>query len=141
MINRYTFRGKWVDNGEWVLGGLVECELYGSETGYFIQAPQPFNMEPPCHKVDPATLGQCTGLRDKNGRLIFEGDIVQLKNNLAGYMDNDYEYAKIVWKDIYAAWVIRSGEWRDDELFADFCREYEVIGNIHDNPELMAGER
>ncbi len=72
MNERYLFRGKRLDNGEWV-------------TGYYYETPNSYihvfyqGLGSNCFKVDSATVGQCTGLRDKNETLIFEGDIVSKK--------------------------------------------------------------
>lgn len=76
MENRFLYRGKRVDNGEWVEGDLVHSVYkindvcvgeYGNEVGM--------------HEVDPSTVCQCTGLRDRNGRLIWENDILMCHDN------------------------------------------------------------
>ena len=87
--------------------------------------------------VIPETVGQYTGLTDKNGQKIFEGDICQTK----GYSLIDEEPFVIVWNDYYSGWY-----WQDiyvsretDMLTKTVAELTEVIGNIHDNPELLVG--
>lgn len=80
-------------------------------------------------EVDYKTIGQCTGSKDKNGKKIFEGDIVKGKDNLernlaaSGYIDHENGSFVIV------------GEFMTHYRWLDY--ELEVIGNIHDNPELL----
>ena len=71
MKDRYLFRGKALDGGEWAVGNCV-CETLGNELHFIVLAGSREKVE-----IDPATLGQCTGLEDKRGRLVFEGDILQ----------------------------------------------------------------
>ena len=82
------------------------------------------------HLVYKDTVGECTGLPDKNGKLIFEGDMLKGMGGLYRvYYDTSlacFEWAKI------------NGNWK--ESFSGFADEYEIIGNIHDNPELLESE-
>ena len=80
--------------------------------------------------VKPETVGQYTGLTDKNGKKIFEGDILKgMGSLLEVYFDA--AFACVDWKIISGNFV---------ESFSGFADEYEVIGNIHDNPELVGGD-
>ena len=131
------FRGKRVDNGEWVEGNLVDCPQnfrckrivnFGCLSAGVITRWE--------QDVIPETVGECTGLKDKNGKLIFEGDIVdcwsegvQAKGIIQRRVDG-------LWF-IYPAWQKRI-IWslrpnRNGETTV------KIIGNIHDNPELMEG--
>lgn len=139
------FRGKR-SNGEWVYGNLIALD---ADSGYvYITKPYtpantlPFRyiIEGNTYLVDPNTVGQYTGLRDKNGVKIYEGDILHVvsfmydyKTNVGArngymngfYVDGDFGDADFTILDWAADY------WRDDDA------EVEVIGNIHDNPELL----
>lgn len=96
--------------------------------------------------VDPETVGQYTGLTDKNGTKIFEGDILAIKF-FPAYVERVWwdgppdAIAKVFW-DLNAFALYANGKL--DKRYADFCdinyHETEIIGNIHDNPELLEGE-
>lgn len=116
------FRGKRKDNGKWVEGSL-NVFPHSGRMMIFNHSDLDF------YKVDPDTVGECTGLEDKNGKLIFEGDILKGMRGLHRvYYDTSlacFEWAKI------------NGNW--EESFSGFADEYEIIGNVHDNPELLEG--
>lgn len=77
------------------------------------------------YDVIPSTLGECTGLRDKNKKLIFEGDIVEIKGNIGC----------VIFVDDEAGFVVDT----DKKYFTmSFSSECEIVGNIHDNPELIS---
>ena len=79
--------------------------------------------------VDPDTIGQYTGMKDKTGRMIFEGDIIHYSN------DTDY---KVYWSDMDLAFYIDGINYRDNDSLCQLYEEYiDIIGNIHDNPELL----
>ena len=88
--------------------------------------------------VDPATVGQCIGLRDKNEQLIFEGDVL-LSESHRGHEDLYQEslFGAVVWDDEQCAFYISdpADYFRMDDVFYD--SDVTVKGNVHDNPELL----
>ena len=133
-MREILFRGKRVDNGEWVNGYFIKANHHWHEHDvhedwiavYTIQNGGWFTVRGK-YAVVPETIGQYTGLTDKNGNKIFEGDILKGMGGLHRvYFDISlacFEWAKI------------NGNWH--ESFSVFADEYEIIGNIHDNPELL----
>lgn len=129
MQDRYLFRAKRKDRGEWVFGGVSYCEKNGA---YFItnMGKDHISYIGFHQEVDPNTICQCTGLKDKNGNLIWENDVVS-------YCDCTKEDYVIAWKQNKACFEYQQyscSMMNFDELSG--C-EVEVIGNIFDNPELL----
>ena len=137
-MREILFRGKRKDNGEWVEGNLFVPDKVTR-----LEAPTEIlvgtNVVRISYEVDPETVGEYTGLTDKNGKRIFEGDIVRHHNN---YPDSEIEEKGVVfWCEKYCGWR-RSSNWAFHHGAVDTYRLspdclYEVIGNIHDNPELL----
>ena len=132
-IREVIFRGKRTDNGEWIEGSLLGIDWCDKPSTYSIAPNTPVSV---FYSVIPETVGQYTGLTDKNGVRIFEGDILHCVSKL--------DSAKMVV-------IFECGEYRMvlAEKFKDYigncgfyaitCFEKEVIGNIHDNPEILKG--
>ena len=124
-MREILFRGKRIDNGEWVYGSLYSVR----DKAYIIE----YNTGFPSARyfeVDPSTVGQYTGLTDKNGKKIFDGDIILRRyvrpNFLVKYSEEDTEYQAIFFGGGCAS------------LYKYLSsKESKVIGNIHDNPELL----
>ena len=134
-MREILFRGKRADNGEWVEGYYVrlngkECRIY---TGH--AETDCGDYYPDWWQVDPETVGQYTGLKDKNGKRIFEGDIVKAQDDVLG---SPFFYG-IIGKIVYdeAAYFIEPKDPMDSQWLFNECAVYEIIGNIHDNPELL----
>ena len=152
-MREILFRGKRIDNGNWVEGGLISgvFTALGQDIKYILcpdkadyDCFEDFSEENGIFEVIHETVGQYTGLTDKNGTKIFEGDIVRLKRF------GNIECGKIVFNTNTAGFefwhevtVGAYGEksTRKENLCAFAVAVVEVIGNIHDNPELLEGVR
>ena len=135
MEDRYLFRGKRIDNGEWVEGYLSYpfCTKKGNESYYFY-AKDSLGFFCRC-VVDASTICQCTGLKDKNGNLIWENDICDRKEQypeIVKYRDGDWtlDYSYAIHKESGYCYC-NLGFYTEERKCA------EVIGNIFDNPELL----
>lgn len=117
------FRGKRTDDGEWMYGYICCYGWTGKEKIYIVPnyASALYSIE-----VNPETVGQYTGLKDKNGTKIFEGDIILLRGDEEPYQVVFDESCFQVYSD--------SVRYAMDNFY-DY--EIEVIGNIYDNPELL----
>lgn len=128
MDRTIKFRGKRIDNGEWVYGDLLQpteiCDIYEIANCESIDGTR--------YEVIPDTTGQYTSLKDKNGKEIYEGDILK----------------SIQWNDIYLVKYIGTAFYlcrKENNGFNKITtwnnrEKSEVIGNIYDNPELLGGE-
>lgn len=134
MEDRYLSKAKRLDNGEWEVGSLIALP-----TGEY-EISNKCNNPPDCdpmwdkvvitHKVDPSTICQCTGLKDKNGKLIWENDIVKINNSKGNVL--------ITFGDFEIICTIPNEKYYKHRL--EYDTEYEVIGSVFDNPELLESE-
>lgn len=127
MAREILFRGKRLDNGVWVEGHFFQIWgradiLWGTTNGV-----------PNMVEVAPSTVGQYTGLTDNNGKKIFEGDALRLSKGGLCVVKHGNRYRKCGFVVEY-----RNGAW-DDVDNINSHDSVEVIGNVHDNPELMGG--
>ncbi len=139
MESRHLFRSKRIDNGEWAEGHLITDEK--DDLKYFIgyvlgtdEDGSPHDLD--AVQVDPSTICQCIGLKDKNGKLIWENDIME------AHIDEDFpedvSRFKVEWNG--KGWVENHPDGVDREYLDDFDTEhFKVVGNIFDNPELLEG--
>ena len=167
-MRELIFRGKRLDNGEWVQGAniltadavnpqAVEMYIYASGEDLYTQEADTYGnlrkVTGKLYKVDPETVSQYTGLKDKNGTMIFEGDIVEFED----LGEEGYEYKEgftftnraMVTLDFYR---VELTNWYSDNsalcedmkiYYEDFIYDFKyfkVIGNCHDNPELLEKE-
>ena len=134
-MREILFRGKRTDNGEWVEGDVLQTRYHSGHIEYQIMPQTPVSSAYP---VLSETVGQYTGLTDRNGKKIFEGDICRFKRF------NDIHVGEIVFNVTTASFVMRYqsivgayGEKATQKMLLSVCDDIEVIGNIHDNPELL----
>ncbi len=140
-MREILFRGKRIDNDEWVYGSFcmdaVEQKNGPCGVDGFIRLYDFDKGKMQMHEVDRDTVGQYTGLTDKNGQKIFEGDIVVCRKEISGnWIDYCVEIGFVEMKHGAFGLHRKQGYYRP---FKDWLEdyEYEVIGNIHDNPELL----
>ena len=128
-MREILFRGKRIDNGEWVYGNLVRgCD---EKYAYIVE----FGNKELCRNyinVKPDTVGQYTGMDDKCGNKIFEGDILNTTNSNCAIWYVDYKNT---------AFCCNQGNVNYSCVLDEFVQfsVVEVIGNIHDNPEILKG--
>lgn len=131
-MREILFRGKRTDNGEWVKGSLLPFKkpliLTIRSREDSLGNPEVFINR---IEVVVETVGQYTGLIDKNGQKIFEGDIISCYSPSG---QNDFRNKIIRWSETFLSWMAEN-----EPLYGDKHQIYEVIGNIHDNPELLKG--
>lgn len=132
-MRQIKFRGKRIDNGEWIEGYYGESfrEISSDiKTSYIVE----MNRRPKGHDIQKNTLGQFTGLTDKNGKEVFEGDIC---NCNYGYTSD--KIGVVYYEDgcFYVDDKHPSGNMPLKTLVKNEGNRIEVIGSIHDNPELL----
>lgn len=135
-MREIIFRGKRCDNGEYVYGSYCHAEKFdrSGEEHYIIE----YEANGRSYEVIPETIGQYTGLTDKNGKNIFEGDICKFREWSKGDMcwvgKVHYEYQQFVIsgnpnKECESPFTLVMSRFVPENI--------EIIGNIHDNPELL----
>lgn len=153
-MREFKFRGKRIDNGEWVYGYFVKAR---DNTCHIIAE---FGSDITCcsdcganditvYEVDPSTIGQYTGLNDKNGKEVYEGDIVRMhfffENHhpvtLGAFEDEEEIVCKLSITPLGVYFENNNMTGYLCDYLEEPSEELEVIGNIHDNPELLGGEK
>ena len=128
-MREILFRGKRLDNGAWETGSLVIVRMDCHDAQYYIADKMTGYHTP----VDPSTVGQYTGLNDKHGKRIFEGDVAKV---LQG---KDKDIAYVGFENGAFMLYPKTGNIYERTLWEYWYNDWdvEVIGNITDNPELL----
>ena len=138
MQDRYLFRGKRIDNGEWVIGnciddgvtGQVFIHTVGNSVNESDKVGEEGCLQFVAFEVAPSTICQCTGLKDKNGKLVWENDIVEYRDCTTERYVVAYENDKACFEyQQYGCSIMNFDEMSSVEV--------EVVGNVFDNPELL----
>ncbi|EEO6150140.1 hypothetical protein O5O98_002714 [Listeria monocytogenes] len=137
-MREIEFRGKRIDNGEWVCGNLMQFEdsatfIFADERKGASTLTYAHFIINNMHAIDEKTLGQYTGLKDKNGKKIFEGDIVNCKffDRMVGDIAGVINFIDCVWA---------VSDFKNKRLYQLIdVDNIEIIGNIHENPDLLEG--
>ena len=129
MKREILFRGKRTDNGEMVYGNLMDSD---SIVGRIVDFDGEYFIPEFWYKVEPETVGQFTGLTDKNGTKIFDGDIVRFYDDSEDELTNGV----VVCNADFCSFCVSINGHEDVMLMAHW--QYEAIGNIYDNKELLA---
>lgn len=142
MKREILFRGKEIKTGKWIEGDLLR--MGGHSFIFPDPAPKGFNQ----YEVDPETVGQFTGVKDKNGKRIFEGDVIECLDSFDDPIRHRVEFRPE--KGYFALFLIKGGDpWAIKvgnpdvgyicQSDIDRWSKY-IVGNIHDNPELLETE-
>ena len=133
MNREIKFRGKNYEN-KWKYGDLVQ-EKWKQGKAIMIK------KETTAWSVLEDTVGQYTGLHDKNGKEIYEGDTIKCKKHIGGnFVDYCMENGFVEFKDGEFGLHRKQGYYQSLKKFLEYDYELEVTGNIYDNPELLGGE-
>lgn len=130
------YRGKRINNSEWVEGYYeppieFDGHKFGMTISYIGNRGWLEDAE-----IDPETVGECSGIPDKNGKLIFEGDVLKVI-----YLCQKPVIARVTFRDgKYGIRYTRHGNTCIDTMSGSMSNLYEIIGNIYDNPELLGGD-
>lgn len=153
MEDRYLFKAKRLDNGEWIIGHYVKgLDMYDKEvhlifepTTIFYSSGETDGFE----EIDLSTICQCTGLKDKNGNLIWEGDIIHKPSytDYDAYANSEAYTGRVQYED--GGWSVEITRSNGSVCvspiiemiaYSKDIEHSEVIGNIFDNPELLESE-
>ncbi len=124
MKREILFRGKRVDTGEWVEGSLIGNDVI---VGKIVEFEEDYFCTEFWYKVDPETVGQFTGMTDKKGKKLFEGDIYSMGEKNILYVVI-FDKSQFIGKQVGNRSLAGLEYWKSD---------IEIVGSVHDNPELL----
>ena len=144
--DRYLFKAKRLDDGDWLIGYVIKYGYTGKEKYYIVPS---YASDLYAIEVDPSTICQCTGLKDKNGKLIWENDIIHklFYTDYDAYANSEAYTGRIQYED--GGWSVEITKSDggvcispiiDMIAYSKDIEHFEVIGNIFDNPELLESE-
>ena len=155
-MRKIKFRGKRIDNGEWIYGNLIKnINEDTDEVRFFIIRNPRLTKDCGCCdscecdyncvgyiiEIKEETVGELTGLKDCIGKEIYEGDMIKISDSDMEYFPEDGEDFIVKWfKDCCGFWIwhIESNRWWDGDMNPfSYEPEIEIIGNIYENPELI----
>ena len=140
---KYTFRGKRLDNQEWVMGSLwQETLLHGSYMNIYAQGETEEDTDEGWVHVTHESVGLSTELEDKNGKVAFEGDIIKIQLPLGGFWGNitQEKIGVIKIEPEHGGFIVQweySKNCHHIEVDCDVIYLGEIIGNITDNPDMF----
>ena len=148
-MREILFRGKRLDNGEWVYGALANFRSIANEIyTAIIPKVDVENSMMELKSVDPSTVGQYTGLKDKNGNRIFERDMIKPFDDEIDKMVVEFHNGQFLLCLYGERGYMAEYGWEEEgnygcfeaEPLSSYGDDIEIIGSIHDNPELLEQE-
>ena len=124
MKREILYRGKRVDTGEWVEGSLIGNDVI---VGKIVEFEEDYFCTEFWYKVDPETVGQFTGMTDKKGKKLFEGDVYSMGDKNILYVVI-FDKSQFIGKQVGNRSLAGLEYWKSD---------IEIVGSVHDNPELL----
>lgn len=149
-MREILFKAKRIDNGEWIIGSLIQNTYLGGIRSWIsseqedkarLRSVSTYQAEWRAFEVRTDTICQYTGLTDKNGKLIFENDVVKatVRQNSLCQLSSYSDFYQISYQEKYCYFYLKK---KNNNLLFDgnwsyYIKSIEVIGNIFENPELM----
>ena len=148
-MSEILFRGKGINDGKWIEGYVIRGWIYDDKTEFAGIVPlptvqSPYDMTMEMNRIIPETISEFTGLTDKNGKKIFEGDILAtIKSSGDSIIEGVVKYGDFncsCCNGVYG-WYVDGGDIRKIQENDWYFGGLYIIGNIHDNPELLKEEK